>query len=323
MNTLCKNILNSQYPIIFYELIPPAEGIRSSSMNAYVQCAIEILAHSAIEIDAINIPEIHNENNHGNQDAKRTSPYVPKIEPREFVRLLQEASTKPLNFVINRATVYATMAQQQTWLAETLSQYPITSLILVGGESSRTQYEGPSVTELAAYIQQHYAKQICCGGITIPSRRHQNPQKDEPYRLIAKSKQHLEFFTSQILYETNSIKRLLHDYHRLCRQHAIQPKRIFLSFAPILTANDVNFLRWLGVEIPVATERYLLESELGIGWRSIKTTKAVLEDILTFVHDEQLDVPIGLNIEHITPRNFELSKELIVELGRIYKSFFH
>lgn len=317
---LREKILDPNCPTILYELIPPMGESTPEKIEAHARCAVELITSTPFRIDAINIPELHDEKRNG--QFKQEQPHSVKLDPRVFAKLLRDISHDYLEIIVNRCSVYADWPTQQLWLQETSRRYEINNLIIVGGESSKIAYPGPSVIEMGQYLKTYSINgSFFWGGITIPTRRRTEAAKDEPYRLIEKALNGFEFFTSQVLYEANSIQRLLKDYYILCQQRSVAPKRIFLSFAPISTHNDLDFLRWLGVEIPSAVEIALCKADIGMGWRSVKIVKTILQDILVFVQKEQIKVPLGLNIEHITRHNFELSKEFIIELGNLYSTF--
>lgn len=309
MLNLKEKIIGVQHPVILYEIIPPKEDATTNNFEAYVQCAVELLDSSSVLIDGINIPDIREEVRNG---APRGSKYVSKSDARKFGKRLQRTSHKFLELVINHPTVHDKLPIHDQWLKDTTDKFGIHNLILVGGESRKIKYPGPSVTELTRYITETYNFSILCGGITIPSR------ENEGRRLVEKGLSGASFFTSQVIYEPHAIKNLLAEYNQLCLHKGIIPKRIFLSFAPISTRQGLEFLQWLGVFLPEPVKKLIFEAEIGIGWRSMKVAKAVLHAILDFVHHENIKVPLGLNIEHISRHNFELSKLFIEELGSLY-----
>jgi len=304
-------------PVICYEVIPPAQDAKPSTLSAYVECTAELVASTSLPIDALNLPEIRAER----RESQRTHPHEPKTDQRLFAQQFKRALHNAVDVVINRCTVYETWSVQQAWLDETKDRFEIENVILVGGETSALRYPGPAVTDMARSIHYVYGSSFFCGGITIPTRRSADPNKDEAHRLVEKSRHGMNFFTSQVLYEAESVQRLLFDYDRLCSSLELEPKRIFLSFAPLSSSKDLTFLRWLGVEVPKSVEDTLLKANIGIGWRSLNVVRQILLDILAFVKAEGIRVPLGLNIEHITRHNFELSKEFIEQLGKPYHGF--
>lgn len=320
--------------IVLYELIPPPRDATPREIEAVVECVAEFIASLPVPIDALNIPEVRPESS---RETQRPQAFVPKMEPREFVRWVRKALPAHVDVVINRCVVYAPREAQLRWLLRTYHEFQIENLVLVGGESSQIRYPGPSVLETAGWITGYLNRgrwpfdssrpfarptDFFLGGITIPTRRKPDPERDEPARLIQKARQGIQFFTSQVLYEPVSMQRLLRDYADRCRAEGIPPRRVFLSFAPVSSPSDVQFLKWLGVEIPPPIERELLRGWLGVAWRSIRVAERVLQEILDFVTAENIDVPLGLNVEHITSRNFEISAEMIARLVAVFERHF-
>ncbi len=307
-NRLKEKIKDPFKQVIFYELIPPSAKEPPGSIKTYAEYAAKLIQNSHVPIDAINIPEIRDEAPKGQ---KRTEAFIPKVDARKLVAELYNIVGSSLGFVLNHATVYEKASDQMAWFHETIKTYGIATLILVGGESSKVKYPGPSVIAACKLVKSEFPE-ILLGGITIPTRR------DEPTRLIQKGKEGIEFFTTQVLYEKESICKLLSDYDEACRKEQVTPKRVFLSFAPISSPGDLKFLRWLGVAIPEEVERALFQVKIGVGWRSLEISKTLFQEILNFVESNHLRVPLGLNIEYVTLHNFELSKGFIDELGKIY-----
>ena len=55
--------------------------------------------------------------------------------------------------------------------------------------------------------------------------------------------------------------------------------------------------------------------------RSMEIAINVLNETLTFLNENKIFVPIGLNVEHIMSYNFQASIEMLQELARIYREF--
>ena len=99
------------------------------------------------------------------------------------------------------------------------------------------------------------------------------------------------------------------------------PRRILLSFAPVSSNKNIDFLKWLGVEIPLQTENRLSNQELEMTNESLNIATEILGDILQHNEKEQIRVPIGLNVEHIMSYNFQYSINMLQELSKIYREF--
>ena len=95
------------------------------------------------------------------------------------------------------------------------------------------------------------------------------------------------------------LTKMINNYQRRCNKLNTFPRRILLSFAPVSSQKNIEFLKWLGVEIPYNTERYLQGRPGSMKERSLDVAIEVLNEILTDIEENDLRVPVGLNVEHI------------------------
>ena len=295
-------------PVVTYEILPPRE--KDGTLNSYAERISSLLSQT--HIDAINIPEVHEENARGLRPVKN----LERAEAREFGRLLQD--NVGIEAIVNRVTVHNDLDYQKSWIKETFYDYDIENLILVGGESSDIKYPGPSVNETSEYITRDLNAgrfDFFCGGITIPSR------KIESVRLLKKGSNGIEFFTTQVLYDGKKIKKMLKYYDDVCKENNVLPRRILLSFAPVSSKKNIDFLKWLGVEIPSQTEKRLTNKKTSMSDESLEIASEILKGILNNNEKLGITVPIGLNVEHIMSYNFQSSINMLQELSKIYREF--
>ena len=295
-------------PVVAYEILPPRE--KDGTLNSYAERISSLLSQT--HIDAINIPEVHEENARGLRPVKN----LERAEAREFGRLLQD--NVGIEAIVNRVTVHNDLDYQKSWIKETFYDYDIENLILVGGESSDIKYPGPSVNETSEYITRDLNAgrfDFFCGGITIPSR------KIESVRLLKKGSNGIEFFTYQVLYDGKKIKKMLKYYDDVCKENNVLPRRILLSFAPVSSKKTIDFLKWLGVQIPSQTEKRLTNKKTSMSDESLEIASDILKGILNNNEKLGITVPIGLNVEHIMSYNFQSSINMLQELSKIYREF--
>jgi len=295
-------------PVVVYEILPPRE--KDGTLNSYSERISSLLSQT--HIDAINIPEVHDENARGERPVKN----LERAEAREFGRLLQD--NVGIETIVNRVTVHEDIEKQKDWIKETFYDFDIENLILVGGESGAIDYPGPSVNATSEYITRDLNTgrfDFFCGGIAIPSR------KTESKRLLRKGSNGIEFFTTQVLYDSSKIKKMLKYYDEVCKENNVLPRRILLSFAPVSSDKNIEFLKWLGVEIPNSTEKRLVNEKSNMTQESLEISTEILKDILKNNEELGIKVPIGLNVEHIMSYNFQYSINMLQELSRIYREF--
>lgn len=281
-----------------FEVVPPA-----AAKPEALESSLRELQQLRGRVDAINIPEIHDEDRPG----ERTSKFIERVEPRILgSRIKRELG---IDVVINRVTVHD--AEPERWFRETAGEWEIPNWVLVGGESKEINYPGPNPAD-AARLVKSLNLPVSLGGITIPSR------VNEPERIRKKHEQGVDFFTSQVMFDSNDLVWLIQ------RLNGVEA-RIFISFAPISSTRDLQFLRWLGVDIPKDLDRFLTGPEHGEAAaaetcleRSINLAQRILMDVFDNLPPDP--PPIGLNIEHITRKNFTPSLSMLDRLGNLYAS---
>ncbi len=280
-------------PVIFFELIPPKAGA-----SAELETQLELVRDLSETVDAINIPEIIEESRQG----ERRTRLPERIEPRVFARAIQEAVG--METVVNRVTVRETAETQRDWFQETYERYGVRNVILVGGESAATEYSGPSVLE-AGELASATGIDFFLGGIAIPSRSR------EAARIRSKYEHGLRFFTTQVLFDPNDTVDLLQALNGL-------DVRIFLSFSPITNLRDVEFLEWLGVDVP-RNVAWGIE-QAGEPAKAAEKTTAMASRILTDIFDNLPSHPpaLGMNIEQITRRTHAAARKMLTELSGVY-----
>ncbi len=305
---LRDKITKAQRPVVVYEILPPR--IIDGTIESYAERISTLLSQT--HVDAINIPEVRAEETRGVRPVEE----VIRAEPREFGRLLQESVG--IETIVNRVTVHENAKEQEKWFVTTYEKFGVKNLILVGGESSDIDYPGPSIIESASIIggiNKEKGGDVFFGGICIPSR------KVESSRMMQKARNGVEFFTTQVLYDGSDICKMLGHYSKECLDKGVDAKRVLLSFAPISNQKNIEFLKWLGVNIPIETEDYLLENLEETKARSIEVSIGIMEEILEYVSENNISVPLGLNIEHIMTYNFKTSVELLQKMSKRYRIY--
>ncbi|MGH9360097.1 MAG: hypothetical protein ACRD1O_13110 [Terriglobia bacterium] len=291
-----QRLLDPAQPVTLFEMAPPP-----ADKAGALEMAVADAAKATGLADAINLPEIHDEK----RGEPRAAQFVRRIEPRALgVRIRRQLG---IEVMLNRCVVYE--PDPVPWFRQIEEEDDIHCVVMVGGESSQIQYPGPTVIEAAAQVSGAGIK-ATLGGISIPSRVH------EAERVRRKAAAGLSFFTTQVLFDPNDIVWLLQRLNGL-------EARIFLSFAPVSHPRDLEFLRWLGADIPADLDRYLLHesgnsSAAGGNYfeRSLDLCQRILMDVFDNLPPDP--PPIGLNIEHINKRNFPLAIQMLKKLGALY-----
>lgn len=307
---------------MFIEIVPPK---KASETNRYQKhCHYLKRLFDRADISAVNIPEIQDESKKGDR-GKRRNKFKERVSPRKYARALaREIDT---NYVINRVSVQASAEEQEKWLLETHHDYNIQAITLVGGESSEESYPGPSVTESNRMIREFLNRgelkynddtatstDYLIGNICIPTRRRSD--FDEPDRMMKKVKSGADYFTTQILGESESATSLMRDFSEQLDEEDLEPPILMWSFTPIASKKDVDFLRWLGVYLPDEVEEQILSAPNPAD-RSIDMAR----DIWIELNEVNQDLPkpfyMGCNLSVLGMRNFEHAINMADALSEI------
>lgn len=135
--------------------------------------------------------------------------------------------------------------------------------------------------------------------------------------MLAKTRAGASFFTTQLLFDSVAARDVLRQYDLLCRQASFPPAAVLLSVAPIADEQDVEFVRWLGADLPDSAERAILEGEESdAARRSAEFALSVWEDVRRSAEVDHLSVPIGVNVEQVSARHLEVAGTLLRDIAR-------
>lgn len=273
---------------IMYEVVPPSK--RSSEQ--YREKAVNSLADSLSRMKSVtvlDIPEIVEENYCG-------KPYYRNLDNREFASILKKKISKDI--VINKVVPYFNPKPKfEEWLDETAKKHEIDKFVFVGG-TFKMDYPGPTVIEANKLA---HSKGLTFGNIAIPTR------PDEASNLAAKTSVGCSFFTTQILFDSENVSKVIIGYAEECRKQNLKPSRFYLSFSPISDIQDIEFFEWLGVHIDESTKLRLMRAG-NAGDESVKIAQDVYSKIMSKTDGI---VPIGINIEQVALHNLQLSEKLV------------
>lgn len=269
---------------IMVELVPPSR--RASQQN--VKQTIERMAaliQQLPRVDYLNVPEIVSENHAG-------APFYEKMDAGQFAVTLRDKTGMPA--MVNKVTVHLPQTEFDDWLDRTVNKQNIRHVVLVGGNSRATRYGGLPVLNANTRAA---ARNATVGNICIPDR------PGELQRLLSKTKSGCSFFTTQILFKSERIKRLLGAYDAACRQKGIAPASFFLCFAPVSTPLDLEYMTWLGAHIPPTVAKRLGGHDPAEA--SVALAQQLYLDVLTHAQTHEWQVPVSINVEPISLKNLD------------------
>ncbi len=301
---LTNKIRNKETGIILYGITPPKVKHTEDEIKIIAQKHIQRI--SKLDVDGLVLYDIQDESDR--TDKKRPFPFIKTINPCEYSKnYLQELKTPR---IVYRAVGNYTSEKFTTWLEET-SKSQVHS-VFVGAASHEQQN---NITLKEAYeLKRKVNDNLCLGGIAIPERHMK--KEDEHLRVFSKINQSCEYFITQCVYDLHAAKTFLTDYAKHAQENNYDMVPIIFTLTPCGSSKTLDFMKWLGINIPNYLEEELKESG-NILQESVKLSRDIFEDLYTY--GLKKGIPVGCNIESVAIRKEEIeaSLELLNEIKKI------
>src|SRR3989442_1302691 len=127
-------------PVVL-EIVPPGRRVSEKAVNTFVE-RVRDSVRSLKNLDAVNIPEVLEENHAG-------QPFYRDLDPRDFAALLGDLGVDP---IVNKVVAHVpSESVLRRWIQESLERHGLRNFVLVGGNSSRVRYPGPCVAGRGAH----------------------------------------------------------------------------------------------------------------------------------------------------------------------------
>ena len=303
---LTDKIRTKQSGILLYGITPPKVKHTSEEIEVIAKKHVERI--SKLDIDGLVLYDIQDESDR--TDEKRPFPFIKTLNPCEYSKkYLQDLKTPR---IVYRAVGNYTAERFTTWLEET-KQSQVHS-VFVGAASHEQQN---NITLREAYsLKREVNDNLCLGGITIPERH--TKKHNEHERVFAKIDSSCEYFITQCVYDLEAAKIFLSDYAKYSKENNKEMVPIIFTLTPCGSAKTLDFMKWLGINIPNYLEEDLKDSG-NILEESVRLSKMFFEEL--YIFGKKRGIPVGCNIESVAIRKEEIeaSVELLEEVRKIIK----
>lgn len=303
---LTDKIRNKENGIILYGITPPKVSHTQEEIKEISKKHIERI--SKLNVDGLVLYDIQDESDR--TDEKRPFPFIKTLNPCEYSRnYLQELNTPR---IVYRAVGNYTPEKFSTWLEETTHSQ--VHSVFVGAASHEQQN---NITLKEAYsLKRKVNDNLCLGGIAIPERH--TKKRDEHLRIYSKRNESCEYFITQCVYDLEAAKIFLTDYAKHAKENNYETVPIIFTLTPCGSNKTLDFMKWLGINIPNYLEEDLKESG-DILQESVKLSRDIFEELYKF--GLKKGIPVGCNIESVAIRKAEIeaSFELLQEVKNIIK----
>lgn len=276
---------------LLFSLTPPRAATAQERVQQIAEATIARLR--PLDLDGLILYDIDDEASRN--PAERPFPFSPTLDPADY--FANHFTSWPTPVIIYRAVGKYAPSDLRTWLAD---QNPARVMsVLVGAASSKAH--GMTSLAQAQALRREANPELSVGGVAIPERH--SRRDDEHLRLLAKQDEGCRFFVTQVVYDVNAAKNLVSDYHYECAARGRTPAPIVFTFSVCGSMRTLDFLRWLGVDVPRWIENDLKHAAdtLQASYQLAITTAT---ELITYCRT--LDVPFGINVESVSIRREEI-----------------
>ena len=292
---LQRRIAERQGEFLLFALTPPRRATSPDKSQEIADVTVKRL--KGLDLDGLVLYDIDDESDRNTEE--RPFPFLPTMDPAEYLsRHLREWN---LPAIIYRAVGRYTEPQLRSWLG---AQEPDRNLSVFVGASSR---EKPVMTSLtrAQELRSEVRPDLLLGGVAIPERH--TRKGDEHLRLLAKQAAGCSFFVTQVVYDLNAAKNLVSDYRYECAARGQDPVPIVFTFSVCGSMKTLEFLQWLGVDVPrwIQNELRHAGDTLDVSFEQAQATALEL-----IAYCRRVGVPFGLNVESVSMRRTEIESSV-------------
>lgn len=288
---LIRQIESGKGEFLLFALTPPTLATDRERAQEIADATIARL--EPLGLDGVILYDIDDESDRN--PAERPFPFTPTIDPADY--LADHLGTWTTPVIVYRAVSKYAPAELRTWLS---GQDPDRRLTVLVGAPSSAKAARTSLGE-AQTLRQEVNPNMLLGGVAIPERH--TRRDDEHLRLLAKQDAGCRFFVTQVVYDVNAAKNLVSDYHYECRSRGTSPAPIVFTFSACGSMKTLEFLRWLGVDVPRWIENDLAHATdpLEASYQQALVNAAELIDFC-----RNLGMPFGINVESVSIRRVEI-----------------
>ncbi|MBE0491037.1 MAG: methylenetetrahydrofolate reductase [Sulfurospirillum sp.] len=302
---LKDKIKNAQSGILLYGMTPPKAQHSQEELENIAQKHIQRVGN--LDIDGLILYDIQDESDRTNM--QRPFAFMQTLDPCNYAKNYLDA---PLKFpvVIYKAVGKYDKTEFKQWLCERKGRNFHT--VFVGAASKDTKV---TIGMQEAYkLKKEVCEDAILGGILIPERHMK--KHDEHLRVAAKIQNGCEFFVSQCVYDLMAAKKFLDDYATLIKEQGVSRVPIIFTITPCGSTKTLEFMQWLGINIPTHLQERLKNSE-DILHDSLKLSRDIFE--ILYFYGKGKGIPIGCNVESVAIRKTEIdaSIELLHEVRKI------
>ncbi|GAB48193.1 hypothetical protein MOPEL_067_00420 [Mobilicoccus pelagius NBRC 104925] len=276
--------------LLLFGMTPPRITVSEDRAQEVADAMLTRLG--GLDIDGLILYDLDDESER--TDEERPFPYLETLDPGDFLDQHLGALDAP-------AVVYRSIAKHD--------EPSLTAWLDSTPQGQATVFVGAPTSDRPLDISLPDAQALCrarrpdmpLGAVMIPERH--GGRGDEHMRLIAKQEAGVSFFVSQVVYDMAGAKNVASDYAYTCRTRGLAPARLVFTLSLCGSRKTLEFLQWLGVDVPQWVRNELVHSDDPLGMSVVHALDTARE-LRAFC--DHLGVPVGFNVESVSTRRTEI-----------------
>jgi hypothetical protein len=288
---LQRRIAEGKGEFLLFALTPPRLTTEPEQARQIAAKTLERLR--PVGIDGLVLYDIDDESDRNPEE--RPFPFLPTMDPADY--LARDLVGLDVPAIVYRAVSKYPEQRLRSWLTE---QAPTRVLSVFVGASSREKVVATALSR-AYELRTEVRPDLLLGGVAIPERHVRG--RGEHLRLLAKQAAGCSFFVTQIVYDVNAAKDLVSDYHYECVARDLKPAPIIFTFSVCGSVKTLEFVQWLGVDVPRWIENELRHADDTLD-ASYDQAVATAVELIAFCR--RVGVPFGLSVESVSIRQVEI-----------------
>lgn len=299
---IAARIASGDGGFVLFALTPPRKSTPADRLPEIARATVERLEH--LDLDGLILYDIDDESSRNPE--KRPFPFSPTVDPSEYRADHLQHWRTPV--IVYRAVGKYQRDDLRSWITD---QDPTRTLAVMVGAASSGASPAVSLADAQA-MSAELNSGLLLGGVAIPERH--SRRENEHLRLIAKQEAGCRFFVTQVVYDSNAAEKLVSDYRYECESRGMTPVPIVFTFSVCGSMKTLDFLRWLGVDVPRWIENDLRHAANPL---AASLEQAAVTAIEIGDYCRRLGVPFGLSVESVSIRREEIeaSVELAAQLA--------
>lgn len=295
-----EKVAHQKSGALVYGVTPPKASITKERLLSLGEKRNDRI--SRLDCDALITYDVQDESARNRE--QRPFEYLPTLDPMEYIRSCHDS-------IVTEKIVYHVVGKYSP--AELLSR-----MNAANARGYHAVLVGAALSEMATRTRLSDAYAIwgrsdgkgLLGGIVIPERH--ASKNDEHLRVVRKQEQGCDFFVSQCICNLELAKDVISDYAYFTSDNGISRKYFIFTLTPCGSADTLELMNWLGIDIPRWMENDLLHSK-DVLEASVRQNLRIAEELYEFC--EELNIRCGFNVESVSPRRREIDASVELFAG--------